>query len=150
MYNPHDILRILVVEDDEDDFIIINDYLKKLRNWTCEVKWIYRYEEATEELVRNNYTLCFSDYRLGAKNGIDLIRDIQAKGCHTLVILLTGRGNYEIDIEATKAGAFDYLIKADLELDKLERTIRYTLERISNLQKLRDSERRYRSIFEKS
>jgi PAS domain S-box-containing protein len=150
MYTNHDVLRILVVEDDEDDFLIINDYLKKLRNWTCEVKWIYRYEEATEELVRNNYTLCFSDYRLGAKNGIDLIRDIQSKGCHTPVILLTGRGNYEIDIEATRAGAFDYLIKADLDLDKLERTIRYTLERINNLQKLRDSERKYRSIFEKS
>jgi PAS domain S-box-containing protein len=150
MYNPHDILRILVVEDDEDDFLIINDYLKKLRNWTCEVKWIYRYEEAAEELCRNHYTLCFSDYRLGAKNGIDLIRDMQLKGCNTPVILLTGRGNYEIDIEATKAGAFDYLIKADLDVDKLERTIRYTMERINNLQKLRDSERKYRSIFEKS
>jgi PAS domain S-box-containing protein len=150
MNNSRDILRILIVEDDEDDFLIINDYLSKLRNWTCDVKWIYRYEEAAEELVRNNYTLCFSDYRLGAKNGIDLIRDIQARGCQTPVILLTGRGNYEIDIEATKAGAFDYLIKADLDLDKLERTIRYTMERINNMQRLRDSERKYRSIFEKS
>ncbi len=150
MYNPNDVLHILVVEDDEDDFLLINDYLKKLRAWKCEVKWIYRYEEAVEELSRNNYTLCFSDYRLGAKNGIDLIRDIKERNSATPVILLTGRGNYEIDIEATRAGAFDYLIKADLDSDKLERTIRYTLERISNLQKLRDSERKYRSIFEKS
>lgn len=150
MYSANDTLSILVVEDDEDDFLLINDYLKKLRTWKCEVKWIYRYEEAVEELVRNNYTLCFSDYRLGARNGIDLIRDIHARGCNTAVILLTGRGNYEIDIEATRAGAFDYLIKADLDPDKLERTIRYTLERINNLQKLRDSERKYRSIFEKS
>lgn len=150
MYNFNDTLHILVVEDDEDDFLIINDYLKKLRTWKCEVKWIYRYEEAVKELSKNNYTLCFSDYRLGAKNGIDLIRDIQERNSTTPVILLTGRGNYEIDIEATKAGAFDYLIKADLDLDKLERTIRYTLERINNLQKLRDSERKYRSMFEKS
>jgi PAS domain S-box-containing protein len=150
MYSANDTLYILVVEDDEDDFLLINDYLKKLRTWKCEVKWIYKYEEAVEELVRNNYTLCFSDYRLGARNGIDLIRDIQERGSNTAVILLTGRGNYEIDIEATKAGAFDYLIKADLDIDKLERTIRYTLERINNLKKLRDSERKYRSIFEKS
>lgn len=150
MPNANDTLHILVVEDDEDDFLLINDYFKKLRTWKCEVKWIYRYEEAVEELARNNYTLCFSDYRLGAKNGIDLIRDIQERGSTTAVILLTGRGNYEIDIEATRAGAFDYLIKADLDIDKLERTIRYTLERINNLQKLRDSERKYRSIFERS
>lgn len=150
MHGTNDVLRILVVEDDEDDFLLINDYLKKLPSWKCEVKWIYRYEDAVKELCKNSYTLCFSDYRLGARNGIDLIRDIQAGNCQTPVILLTGRGNYEIDIEATKAGAFDYLIKADLDLDKLERTIRYTLERINNLQKLRDSERKYRNIFEKS
>jgi PAS domain S-box-containing protein len=144
------LLRILVVEDDEDDFLLINDYLKHLRAWKCEVKWIYRYEDAIAELTTNSYTICFSDYRLGAKNGIDLIKDIQNRNCNTPVILLTGKGNYEIDIEATKAGAFDYLIKADLDEDKLERTIRYTLERISNLQKLKDSERKYRNIFEKS
>jgi PAS domain S-box-containing protein len=150
MYGPNDILQILIVEDDEDDFLLINDYLQKLPSRKCEVKWIYRYEDAVEALCTGNYTICFSDYRLGAKNGIDLIRDISACNCNTPVILLTGRGNYEIDMEATRAGAFDYLIKADLDLDKLERTIRYTLERINNLQKLRDSERKYRSIFEKS
>lgn len=150
MSNSQQLLRILVVEDDEDDFLLINDYIKHLRAWKCEVKWIYRYDDAIEELTRNTYTICFSDYRLGARNGIDLIKDIQERNCNTPVILLTGKGNYEIDIEATKAGAFDYLIKADLDEDKLERTIRYTLERISNLQKLKDSERKYRNIFEKS
>ncbi len=150
MPTTQQLLRILVVEDDEDDFLLINDYIKHLRAWKCEVKWIYRYDEAIEELTSNAYTICFSDYRLGAKNGIDLIKDIQERNCNTPVILLTGKGNYEIDIEATKAGAFDYLIKADLDEDKLERTIRYTLERISNLQKIKDSERKYRNIFEKS
>lgn len=150
MSNNQQLLRILVVEDDEDDFLLINDYIKHLRAWKCEVKWIYRYEDAITELTTHQYTICFSDYRLGAKNGIDLIKDIHDRNCNTPVILLTGKGNYEIDIEATKAGAFDYLIKADLDEDKLERTIRYTLERISNLQKIKDSERKYRNIFEKS
>ncbi len=139
-----------MVEDDEDDYVLINDCIKHLRAWKSEVKWIYRYDDAVEELSNNNYTICFSDYRLGAKNGIDLINDIQKRNCNTPVILLTGKGNYEIDIEAGRAGAFDYLIKADLDEDRLERTIRYTLERISNLQKIKDSERKYRNIFEKS
>ncbi|MES2328874.1 MAG: ATP-binding protein [Bacteroidota bacterium] len=150
MSTEQQLLRILVVEDDEDDFLLINDYIKHLRAWKCEVKWIYRYDEAIEELTNNTYTICFSDYRLGAKNGIDLIKDLKERNSNTPVILLTGKGNYEIDIEATKAGAFDYLIKADLDEDKLERTIRYTLERMSNLKKIKDSERKYRNIFEKS
>ena len=144
------ILKVLIVEDDEDDFVLINDYLKHLRSWECEIRWIYRYEDAIRELSTNYYTICFCDYLLGAKNGIDLIKDIQINNCNTPVVLLTGKGNYQIDIEATRAGAFDYLIKSDLDEDRLERTIRYTLERISNLQKIRDSERKYRNIFEKS
>ena len=147
--NPQ-LLRILVVEDDEDDFILISDYFKNITAWKFEIKWIQRYAEAIEELCNNAYNLCFCDYKLGAKNGIDLIKDVLAKNTVTPIILLTGKGNYNIDIKATKAGAFDYLIKADLDEDKLERTIRYTLERINNLQKIQESERRYRSIFEKS
>ena len=144
------VLSVLVVEDDEDDFILICDYFKNISAWKFDIKWIQRYNDAIEELCNNQYTICFCDYRLGAKNGVELIRDVLAKSTATPIILLTGKGNYNIDIEATKAGAFDYLIKSDLDEDKLERTIRYTLERFNNLQKIRESERRYRNIFEKS
>ncbi|MEO5893318.1 MAG: ATP-binding protein [Ferruginibacter sp.] len=150
MINTQQLLRILVVEDDEDDFILISDYFNNITAWKFEIKWVQRYAAAIDELCSNQYSLCFCDYRLGARNGIDLIRDVVAKNTVTPIILLTGKGNYNIDIEATKAGAFDYLIKADLDEDKLERTIRYTLERINNLQKIQESERRYRGIFEKS
>ncbi|MEO6722163.1 MAG: ATP-binding protein [Ferruginibacter sp.] len=144
------VLRVLVIEDDEDDFILICDYFKNISAWKFDIKWIQRYNDAIVELCNHQYTICFCDYRLGAKNGVELIRDVLAKNTSTPIILLTGKGNYNIDIEATKAGAFDYLIKSDLDEDKLERTIRYTLERFNNLQKIRESERRYRSIFEKS
>lgn len=144
------LLRILVVEDDEDDFVLINDYFKNIKAWKFDVKWVQQYANAVDELCNNQYTICFCDYRLGAKNGVELIRDVLSKNASIPIILLTGKGNYNIDIEATKAGAFDYLIKADLDEDKLERTIRYTLERINNLQKIQESERRYRSIFENS
>lgn len=144
------LLKVLVVEDDEDDFLLINDYFKNIPAWQFDVKWVQHYSAAVEELSVNQYTICFCDYRLGAKNGVELIRDVLAHNPSIPIILLTGKGNYHIDIEATKAGAFDYLIKADLDEDKLERTIRYTLERINNLQKIQESERRYRSIFENS
>lgn len=144
------LIKILVIEDDEDDFFLISDYFKHIPVWTFEIKWVQRYTEAITELYHNNYTLCFCDYSLGAKNGIDLIKEAAENKITTPIILLTGKGNYNIDIEATKAGAFDYLIKAELDEDKLERTVRYTLERMHNLQIIQENERRYRSIFEKS
>ncbi|CAN5469381.1 hypothetical protein BH11BAC5_BH11BAC5_37930 [soil metagenome] len=150
MNSSQQLVKVLVVEDDEDDFLLISAYFKDIKVWRFEIKWVQRYAEALDELCINNYTICFCDYSLGAKNGIDFIKDGKIKNILTPVILLTGKGNYHIDIEATKAGAFDYLIKADLDADKLERTVRYTLERLHSLQIIQENERRYRSIFEKS
>ncbi|MES2776026.1 MAG: ATP-binding protein [Bacteroidota bacterium] len=144
------LLRILIVEDDEDDYMLLSEYFKNVQSWKYELKWVQRYDEAIKELCSNYYTICFCDYRLGAKNGVDLIRDSVSNNSVTPIILLTGKGNYQIDIEATQAGAIDYLIKTELDEDKVERTIRYTLKQVNNLQKARESERRYRSIFEKS
>jgi PAS domain S-box-containing protein len=71
-------------------------------------------------------------------------------GCEEPIVLLTGKGNREIDIEAMQIGATDYLVKTDLNADKLERCIRYSLERTSYLKALRANERKYRSMFELS
>jgi PAS domain S-box-containing protein len=150
MNSSQQLVKILVVEDDEDDFFLISTYFNNIKVWAFEIKWLQRYVDALDELQMNNYTLCFCDYSLGVKNGIDLIKDAGIKNITTPIILLTGKGNYNIDIEATKAGAFDYLIKAELDEDKLERTVRYTLERMRSLQIIQENERRYRSIFEKS
>jgi PAS domain S-box-containing protein len=144
------LLKILIVEDDEDDFFLINEKLKRIGAWQFQLQWISNYEDAIEALRSNYYTLCFSDYRLGVRNGIDLIKEAHAQHSTTPVVLLTGKGTHKIDIEATKAGAFDYLVKDDLDEDKLERTIRYSLERINSQEKLMRSEQRYRSFFEKS
>ena len=148
--NQPDLIKILIVDDDEDDFLLLKELLDNIETWAFQLDWIPRYDEAVEALQRNGYTICFSDYFLGARNGIDLIKEIQQTTCTTPVILLTGKGNRKIDQEATRAGAFDYLVKGELDEDKLERTIRYTLERIQTVEQLMASERRYRSFFEKS
>ncbi len=59
-------------------------------------------------------------------------------------------GNQKIDLEAMQAGAYDYLVKLELNTEKLERCIRYSLERASALKILRSNERKFRSIFERS
>ncbi|HEY0731467.1 MAG TPA: ATP-binding protein, partial [Chitinophagaceae bacterium] len=86
----------------------------------------------------------------GAKTGIDFLKEAVNLGLEEPVILLTGKGNREVDIEAMQIGATDYLIKTELNADKLERCIRYALERSSYLKALRANERKYRSIFELS
>jgi len=143
-------VRVLVIDDDEDDFFIISDYIKSIEYGNFAIDWCYSYQEAVKIIGTHQHDIYFVDYRLGIKTGLDLLKDAMALQCEEPIILLTGKGNPEVDREAMRIGAMDYLIKSDLNTEKLERCIRYSLERSSSTKALRHSERKYRSIFESS
>src|SRR3954469_14048685 len=142
--------RILIVDDDEDDFFITSEYIKNIPNNNFLADWSYNYNDALKKLISNEYDIYFVDYRLGIKTGMDLLNDAIKRGCEAPIILLTGKGTQEIDVKAMESGAYDYLIKSELNTEKLERCIRYSLERAASIQALKANERRCRSIFEKS
>lgn len=142
--------QILIVDDDEDDFFITSDYIRSIPGNNFTVDWSYNYNDALQKMICNSYDIYFVDYRLGIKTGMELLSDAIAKGCEAPIILLTGKGTQEIDVMAMESGAYDYLIKAELNTEKLERCIRYSLERASSIRALKANERKYRSMFEKS
>jgi PAS domain S-box-containing protein len=143
-------IRILIIDDDEDDFFITSEHLRNIEEYQLTIDWCYRFNEAIEIVGNRNYDLYFVDYRLGANTGLDFLKEAMRLGCEEPIVLLTGKGNKKIDIEAMQTGATDYLIKTDLNEDKLGRCIRYSLERTSYLKALRANERKYRNIFELS
>jgi len=143
-------VKILIVDDDEDDFLITSDYIKHIPNTRYKIEWCPRYKDALMHMTSGDYSLYFVDYRLGAKSGVDLLKEALQGGCEDPIILLTGKGNYQVDIEAMQLGAIDYLVKTDLSIEKMERCIRYALDRSNTLKALKANERKYRSMFEKS
>ncbi len=142
--------RILIIDDDEDDFFITSEYIRQIEEYELVIDWCYKFSEAVQHLKNNTYDIYFVDYRLGAKTGLDFLREAVNAGVEEPIILLTGKGNKEVDIEAMQMGATDYLIKTDLTVDKLERCIRYSLERTAYLKAFRANEPQYRNIFELS
>lgn len=142
--------RILIVDDDEDDFIIIGDYIQSIHGNSFQIEWGKNFREGINKLSGGNYDMYFVDYRLGIKNGVDFLEEAEARKIEVPGVLLTGKGNYEVDIKAMKFGAVDYLVKTELSSEKLERCIRYALERAEATNALKNSELKYRNIFEKS
>jgi PAS domain S-box-containing protein len=142
--------RLLIVDDDEDDFIITSDLIHSIPSSGFSINWCYSYKDALEQMQNRRYDIYFIDYRLGAKTGLDLLKEAIAAGCEEPVILLTGKGNHDVDMEAMRVGAMDYLIKGELNEEKLERSIRYALERAASVKALRANERKYRNMFERS
>lgn len=122
-------IKVLLVEDDEDDFIITRDLLAEIRSREFVLDWAKTYEKGLELMVLNHHDVCLVDYRLGAHNGVELLRAAIERGCQSPVILLTTSGHQTVDVEAMEAGASDYLVKGDLESVSLERSIRYAIQR---------------------
>jgi PAS domain S-box-containing protein len=145
-----DQIKILIIDDDHDDFLIISDYLKAIDSHHFIIDWCYNYNEAVAKIAKREHNIYFVDYRLGAKTGLDLLRDAEALKCEEPIILLTGFGNPAVDNEAMRIGAMDYLIKSELTTEKLERCIRYALERSAAIKALRANEQKYKNIFERS
>ena len=137
---PPDPLHVLYVDDDEDDFALTADLLLDAHAAKVQLEWVPRYEAAVRRIESmtdgvagedgaGRIDACLVDYRLGAQNGVDLIREARAMGCDLPMILLTGQADHEVDLEAMAAGASDFLRKESLSPDELERAIRYAVQR---------------------
>jgi len=136
--------RVLLIEDDEDDYTLLQRMLSESNSTKFSLQWMTTYEAGVQGIFSAEYDICLLDYRLGQKDGLELLREVTARGCEMPIIFLTGQGGYDIDIEAMEAGASDYLVKGQITPDVLERSIRYSI-----VQKRTDLElRRYRDYLE--
>jgi signal transduction histidine kinase len=122
-------IRILLVDDDEDDYIIARDLLKEAGRNSFEVVWVSTYETALEAIGQEAYDVYLFDYRLGERNGLELLQEAVVTGICAPVILLTAQGDHDVDKAALELGASDYLDKRTLSTELLERSIRYARER---------------------
>jgi PAS domain S-box-containing protein len=144
------LIRVLLIEDDEDDVVLAKEYLNESGYFKFDVEWESNPQHAREKMLRKQYDVFLIDYRLGSENGLDLIKFAQDKGVLVPCILLTGQGDLNVDLDASRFGAADYLVKTDLSPSLLERSIRYALSQASVIRELDEKEKKYRSLFERS
>jgi signal transduction histidine kinase len=121
-------IRVLLVDDDEDDVVLARDLLRDVQGASFEVDWTPDYDEGLRGALAGRYDVCLVDYRLGAQSGVDFVRDVRRAEGATPVILLTGQGSYEVDLAAMEAGAADFLDKPQLTSALLGRSIRYAIQ----------------------
>lgn len=130
----NNIIKVLLVEDDEDDYVLTESLLSEINLGTYTLDWVTTYDSALEKIAENQHDVCLLDYHLGAHTGLELLREAKSKNYEIPIILLTGQGDQQTDVEAMRAGAADYLIKGELNTSLLERSIRYSLEQKRNEQ----------------
>jgi hypothetical protein len=86
------IIRVLMIDDDEDDALLVRRLLGGPHGGQYRVDLATSYAEGLERLCAGGHDIGLLDYSLGARNGLDLLREAQACQCRVPVIILTGLG----------------------------------------------------------
>jgi diguanylate cyclase (GGDEF)-like protein len=130
------LVKVLLVDDDEDDYILTKYLFDEFKDTTYELEWTPSYDQALLDMETTEHDIYLVDYRLGAENGLELLQRAIKSGCRAPIILLTGQGDKEVDFQAMQAGAADYLVKGQFEAPLLERSIRYSLRHAQSMERL--------------
>ncbi len=133
MIQMSDMIKILLVDDDEDDYIITREIIEEIPARNYSLDWASSFNEALRIIAEKKHDVYLIDYRLGAHDGLELIQEAIASGSTSPLILLTGQSDLEIDEKAMRMGASDYLVKGAISPYDLERSIRYSIEHAKNI-----------------
>jgi len=131
-------IHVLVIDDDEEDFIIFRDIMAEMKHRKFVMEWSESYENGLAAIEQKRHDVYLVDYRLGAKTGLELIQEAIARGHEGPFIILTGQNDMEVDTSAMQAGAADYLVKSTITALPLERSIRYSMQQARNMREIKD------------
>ena len=129
-------IRVLLVEDSEEDYRRTGELLDSARLVAFAIDRARSVEEALIRLATGSYDICLLEPRLTAGPGLELVRAAQNGSFRTPIIILTGYGTPELDIEAMALGVAAFLDKGRIDAAHLERTIRYAVTRFQQAERL--------------
>lgn len=122
-------IRVLLVDDDEDDVILFKNVLKKIPNNNFLIEWVNEYDQAHDRISKDEHDVYIIDYRLGARSGAELLREFEVAHRRQPFIMLTGAADDDLEKTAMQLGAADYLVKGSFDEQLLSRVIYYSIQR---------------------
>ncbi len=140
-------LQVLIVEDNPADADFIREMLSQAGRLELLVKWVPRLSEALARLKRKDVDLILLDLGLPDSQGLQTLRTLQKTAPDVPVIVLTGTDDHELAVAAVRDGAQDYFIKGQVSGVPLVSAVRHALARQEAAKALRQSEIKFRSLF---
>ncbi len=141
-------IRILLIEDNIGDVFIIKEYLKHANLNVASIDVANDLASATQLLREKEVDLILLDLFLPDNPNQFSFHTLIPSEQNAAVVVLTGLFDENIAIEAIKIGAQDYLVKGDYDEKLLEKTIKYALERKRTEVLVKQSEEKYKILFE--
>ena len=147
-------LRVLIVEDSEDDTLLMVRELGR-GGYQTDYRRVDSAAELQQQLAQEDWHLVLADYRIPRFSGLKALELVREMGLDLPFILVSGAIGEETAVAAMKAGAHDYIMKDNLVrlVPAVERELREAQERRQRRkaeERLRESEKLLRAIINNS
>lgn len=117
------------MDDDEDDYLIIRNFIHKIPESPFRLEWVSGIAEAAAIIEKEVHDIYLIDYRLGETDGLELLSRFDLVQRPEPFIILTGAGDERVEHKAMRMGVADYLVKNKLDSELLSRVLHYALQR---------------------
>jgi DNA-binding NtrC family response regulator len=122
-------MRVLLIEDNEDDVHFIREMLAERKSVGIELEWTDQLGKGVTRLAEDKIDVVLLDLSLPDSHGMATFDRVQAHRPNVPIVVLTGLDDEGMAVQAVRKGAQDYLVKTRLDSDRLVRAIRYAVER---------------------
>jgi hypothetical protein len=118
-------LRILIVEDSEDDVLLLRREIRK-GGYDAVIERVETPESMKMALEKGKWDVIISDYILPKFSGLAALGILKGTGLDLPFIIVSGKIGEDIPVDAMKAGAHDYIMKGNLKrlVPAVERELR--------------------------
>ncbi len=120
--------RILIVDDDMDMCALLSRFLQRKG---FETETAFTGNSGISKFKEQHFDIVLCDFRLGDKEGNDVLREVKSLKPSTTVIIITGYSDIKTAVDIIKQGAFDYIAKP-LIPDEVLSVIKKSQAHISN------------------
>lgn len=136
---------IFLVDDEPFQNEMLKDFLSE--RFIYEVKSFENGETALQNM-QYNPEIVILDYHLssqkpGAKNGVEILKEIKDRYPETQVIMLSGQDKIDVAVDSIKYGAYDYVVKGETAFSRMENV----LNNVSELHKMKTINRAYKNTI---
>ncbi|MCA1763776.1 MAG: response regulator [Cryomorphaceae bacterium] len=146
MHKDNHHYKILAIEDNPGDLVLISDYLEEMVV-APEIDHAKNFKDAIPMIKANGYDAILLDLTLPDMSGNELVLKVIEMVKGTPVIVLTGFSDQSFAARSLSMGISDYLLKDDLSPTVLHKSIVYNIERNKFVNELKASETRYSDLF---
>ena len=142
--------KILIIDKNEADYLLVKQLINEIPNGNFEVDWCNNQENGLKFICEFSHDLYFLDFFEFGLHSMEMISNSKLCNPEAPKIILSTVASQEFILKALELGASDYLSKTNLTPDLLSRAIRYAIARFSANEALRNSEQKYRAVFEQT